>query len=300
MPEETAPGLLLTIRLSLPLKLTDQIIAEMASLLDDEAISISWEKTKTAWEILWLVDFRPNVKQLASRLSKLSPVKADALKIEPVAEVNWLEESYRQFPPFKVKSFYVHGSHFDGVVPKNLIPLQIDAATAFGSGEHGTTYGCLEALQVLKAAAFKPRRILDMGSGSGILAIGAYKLWQKPTLAVDNDREATRVACRHRAANGVPSGDKGMTCATGDGYKTRRVAQNAKYDLIIANILAQPLIEMAPQLEAVLSKNGRVVLSGLLITQTEAVLKAHQAVGLKKIKAIHHDEWCTLILQRAA
>ncbi len=272
----------------------------MASVLDDEAISISWEKSKHGWEILWLVDFRPNASQLAKKLSKLSPVKAADLVIEPVKEVNWLEESYRQFPPFMVKKFFVHGSHFDGSAPKGFMPLLIDAATAFGSGEHGTTYGCLESLQVLHAGGFKPKRILDMGAGSGILAIAAYKLWKKPTLAIDNDREATRVACRHRAANGVPSGEKGLTCATGDGYNARRVRTAEKFDLIIANILAGPLIEMAPQMEKSLSKNGRVILSGLLITQEQQVMAAHKAVGLKKVKAIHHDEWSALILERAA
>jgi ribosomal protein L11 methyltransferase len=152
----------------------------------------------------------------------------------------------------------------------------------------------------LQSGGFKPRRILDMGAGSGILAIGAYKLWKKPTLAVDNDREATRVACRHRNANNIPSGDTGLSCATGNGYNTRRVKQDGPFDLIIANILAGPLVAMAPQLEASLSKKGRVILSGLLITQTAEVMSAHKAVGLKKVKAIHHDEWCTLILERAA
>lgn len=298
MPDEITPGLLLTIRLSVPLKLADNIVAEMASVLETEAISTSWEKTRTAWDILWLVDFKPSSTALVKKLNAIgkTSLKTTDLSIEPVGDINWLEASYRQFPAFRIKSFYIHGSHFDGKVPKGLIPLQIDAATAFGSGEHGTTRGCVEALCHLKESGYKPRHILDMGSGSGILAIAACKLWNKPTLAVDNDREATRVACRHRKLNGI-SADQ-LICATGNGYKTRRVLQSNSFDLIIANILAQPLIEMAPDLGANLSKSGKVVLSGLLTTQAADVLKAHQAIGLKKIKQIKHDEWSTLILQR--
>lgn len=293
---ETQAGLLLTVRVSLPLSLSDATIEQMASVLETEAISTSWEKSKAGWEIMWLVDFRPRAKDLAKRLNALGGKFTEKdFAIEAVGDVNWLEQSYQQFPPFRVKSFYIHGSHFDGAVPKGLMPLQIDAATAFGSGEHGTTRGCLEALCHLHASTFKPRHVLDMGAGSGILAIAACKLWKKPTLAVDNDREATRVACRHRKMNDVT----GLTCATGDGYKTRRVQDHGPFDLIIANILAQPLIDMAPLLEASLSKKGKVILSGLLTTQEDAVMKAHKAVGLKKVKRITHDEWAALILERA-
>lgn len=299
MPEESSPGLLLTVRVSVPLELADNTVTEMASVLETEAISTSWEKTKTGWDILWLVDFRPQVVSLVKKLNTLGKTKLrnSDVAVEPVGDINWLEASYQQFPPFRIKSFFVHGSHFDGKIPNGLIPLQIDAATAFGSGEHGTTRGCLEALCRLHEKGFKPRRVLDMGAGSGILAIGAVKLWNKPTLAIDNDREATRVACRHRKLNGIAS-DK-LVCATGDGYKARRVQQSENFDLIIANILAQPLIDMAEQMEAKLSRKGMVVLSGLLTTQTAAVMKAHKAVGLKKVHEIKHDEWSALILQRA-
>jgi ribosomal protein L11 methyltransferase len=302
MAEEQLPGLLLTVRVSLPLTLTGETVAQMASLLEAEAISTSWEKTAKDWDVLWLVDFHANATQLAKKFNAIEDIglKASDIKIDPVDDINWLEHSYQSFPPFKIKDFFIHGSHFDGTPPKGTIPLQIDAATAFGSGEHGTTRGCMEALHLLHKDGFKPRTILDMGTGSGILAIAAYKLWKKPTLAIDNDREATRVACRHRKMNDVPSGDKGLTCATGNGYKARRVQQAPAFDLIIANILAQPLVEMAPDMEKCLSKKGKLILSGLLTTQEDMVMKAHKELGLKKIKAIRHDEWSALILERAA
>jgi len=140
---------------------------------------------------------------------------------------------------------------------------------------------------------------LDMGAGSGILGIAAYKLWKKPVLAIDIDKEATRVACHHRKINNVPSGDKGMTCATGDGYAARRVkAQSKGFDLIIANILAGPLVIMAKDLAHNLAPKGVAILSGLLVEQEKDVLKAHKDAGLTVEKRITHGEWRTLILKR--
>lgn len=300
MPEEQQPGLLLTIRVNIRPSLSDGDIAKLASLLEAEAISTSWERTASGWEILWLVDFYPQRKPLLRKIEAAGGIalKDGDLDIQPVADTDWLAQSYRQFPPFRVKKFFIHGSHFQGRSPQSLLPLTIDAATAFGSGEHGTTRGCLEAMCLLDANGFRPRRSLDMGTGSGILGIAAWLLWQRPVLAVDNDREAVRVACRHRKMNAVPAGDKGMICVTGNGYRAPRVQSGGPFDLIIANILAQPLIDMAPEVEKRLSRRGRVVLSGLLTTQAAAVLKAHQALGLKKTKALRHDEWTTLMLER--
>ena len=285
---------LYTIRLALPLTTLDAKVEEKAAILEENAISTSWEKQKDGWEIMWLVNGAPKAAMLAKELK----VTAKSLMIEPVADTNWLEHSYRQFPPIKIGDFHVHGSHFKDKTPKGLMPLQIDAATAFGSGEHGTTRGCLEMLCKMKADGIRPKNILDMGTGSGILAIGAFRLWKKPVLAVDNDPESVKVSQRHRTMNKVPAGEKGLRCACGDGYKTKKVKQDAPFDLIIANILAGPLIDMAPELSAVLKKNGYAILSGLLKSQEKAVLDAHKKVGLKKISRITHDEWCAVLLQK--
>ena len=294
-------GTLLTVLVALPSRVSDSEIAEIASLLEDQAISTSWERTQNKdWSLLWLVDFKPSAKVLAAQIGKKIGLEVlpTNITIAPVPDVNWLEESYKQFPPFAVGPFFIYGSHFEGSVPKGKLPLLIDAATAFGSGEHGTTKGCLEALAKLEGEGVKPKHILDMGTGSGILAIAAYRLWKKPTLAIDNDREATRVAVRHRRMNAVPAGEKGMSCATGDGYQARQVKQAKKFDLIIANILAGPLTIMAPSLAANLAKGGVAILSGLLTTQEADVLAAHKAVGLKKKARIVHEDWCTLILEQ--
>ena len=285
--------------LSLPLDSDEDFIGKAASSFEDEAVSISWAKEKTGWDIVWVFTSPAPVKELAELISRKTgqKFKTSNFTVEDIPEVNWLEESYRQFPPFSIKDFFIFGSHYTGDLPKGKIPLQIDAATAFGSGEHGTTRGCLEALLYLKAEGFKPKRILDMGAGSGILGIAAHKLWKKPVLAVDIDKEATRVACHHRKINGVAAGEKGMSCATGDGYAARPVkAQKQGFDFIIANILAGPLVLMAADLSRNLSRNGKVILSGLLVEQEKEVLAAHKAFGLKVDKRITHGEWRTLIL----
>lgn len=289
-------GLLFTIRVEPSLAFDDAEIMNMASLLEDEAISTSWQKGKKSWDLMWLVDFRPDSKKLSKKLG----IPEKALFIDPVADTNWLEHSYQQFPPFRIADFFIYGSHFKDKTPPKTLPLKIDAATAFGSGEHGTTRGCLEMLAKMKADGLKPKNILDMGTGSGILAIGAYRLWKKPVLAVDNDPESVRVSQRHRSLNKIPAGTAGMTCACGDGYKTSKVKKLKPFDLVIANILAGPLIEMAPELKTVLAPKGYVILSGLLKSQEKAILDAHKKLGIRKIARIVHDDWCALLLQNQA
>ncbi len=301
---ETSTGLS-SICLTLPLSTTEDIIGKAASSLEDDAVSVSWVKAKDGWEIQWVfhdtVDSPAPIAALAKLISSHTKKKyaEKDFCVSPIPDTNWLEQSYAQFPPFEIQDFFIFGSHYDGKPPKGKIPLQIDAATAFGSGEHGTTRGCLEALLYLHTSGLKPKHTLDMGAGSGILGIAAYKLWRKPVLAVDIDKEATRVACHHRKINNVPSGDKGMICATGDGYAARPVkAQKGGFDFIIANILAVPLIIMASDLSQNLKNNGMVILSGLLIEQEKDVLAAHKAVGLTVEKRITHGEWRTLILRK--
>ncbi len=301
---------LVSLYLRLDVALDDLCVMEAASLLEEsglDVVSSSWEKTKLdsgaeGWLLMWVLPSLPDLKPLAASLKKKTglAIAVSDFAWDAVPDVNWLEESYRSFPPLTIGPFFVHGSHYTEPPPKKgMIPLVIDAATAFGSGEHGTTSGCLEALVKLHKSGFVPKRILDMGSGSGILAIAAYKLWKKPVLAIDIDKEATRVACRHRTMNKVPSGPRGMSCATGDGYKAKQVrATKGGFDLIIANILAGPLVDMAPELSANLKTGGKAVLSGLLQTQEDAVLKAHAAEGLKRPSRFPRGEWQTLIINK--
>ncbi len=299
--EEKASIGLSSVCLSLPASSTEDMIGRTASSLEDDAVSISWVKTKDGWDVQWVFHSPAPIKNLADLISSHtgSTHTEKDFVVEDIPDTNWLEQSYQQFPPFEIDDFFIFGSHYNGEKPENKIPLQIDAATAFGSGEHGTTRGCLEAILYLHKAGLNPNHVLDMGAGSGILGIAAYKLWERPVLAVDIDQEATRVACHHRKINHVPSGAHGMICATGDGYAARAVkSQKSGFDFIIANILAIPLIIMAPDLSQNLKNGGMVILSGLLVEQEPDVLAAHQAVGLKVEKRITHGEWRTLILRK--
>lgn len=288
-----------SVTLTLTPDLPEERIFAVASALEDEATSVSWLKNADGWQIQWVFAVKAPLKELEKQVQKLGKIKPqkDQFVVADVPDVNWLEESYRQFPPFQVGPFFIFGSHFEGKFPKGLIPLQIDAATAFGSGEHGTTRGCLEALAKLHVAGFKPKRILDMGTGSGILAIAAYKLWKKPTLAIDIDKEATRMACHHRKINKVPAGERGVVCATGDGFAAKQLGSST-YDLVIANILAGPLVSMAPDLAARTTNGGVTLLSGLLISQESDIIAAYRANGFGAPRRITHGEWRTLLLNK--
>lgn len=211
---------------------------------------------------------------------------------------DWLAESYRAFPPFSVGPFFIYGSHYKEKIPEDQTGLQIDAATAFGSGEHATTKGCLLAMLELKEQGACPWNILDMGTGSGILAIAAHKLWKTPVLAVDNDAEAVRVAGHHAQINKIPAGKTDYTGATGDGFATPDVQTRKPFDLVIANILAVTLKEMVQDLTSVIDDNGYVILSGILQHQAEEVLQAYKHFALRKRYDI--GEWTSLLLQNAA
>lgn len=226
------------------------------------------------------------------------PIDKDALIIEEIKDENWLEKAYSEHAPFSVGPFYIYGSHVVDPAPAGQIGLLIDAVTAFGSGDHGTTKGCLEALVAMKEQGACPENILDMGTGSGILGIASYKLWQTSVTAIDIEEESIRVACKYRDLNHVPDDKAGMICAAGDGFHTEIVKQRAPFDLVMANILAGPLIEMAADLVAVLQKPGHVILSGMLTTQADGVQAAYTALGLSLKTRTDIGKWSTLVLTR--
>jgi ribosomal protein L11 methyltransferase len=150
----------------------------------------------------------------------------------------------------------------------------------------------------LKGKGVCPWNTLDMGTGSGILAIAAWKLWKSPILAVDNDAESVVVTARHGEMNGVPLTKTGMLCACGDGFNTPDVDKQKPYELILMNILAGPVIEMAPAAIRVLDDNGYIVLSGMLVEQADLVTAAYEGEGLTFKKRYDIGEWSTLVLQK--
>lgn len=293
-----------TVKLHLPSDYNEVDMAHLSEGIACLSFSALRDENRqdSPWTAEWLVDTAPDMTDFKSKiivnagLYDIALPSPLVLDVNDVPERDWLSYSYQQFPAFSVGPFFIYGSHFDGDVPDDAFGLQIDAATAFGSGEHGTTAGCLEAMVELKDQGLCPWNILDMGTGSGILAIAAWKLWKTPVLAVDNDEEAVRVAERHREINNVPGGGMDLTCAVGDGFAAEITQQKAPYELVIANILAGPLKEMAADLKSVCDTNGYVILSGILNEQAESVIQAYEAVGLRLRDHKTIGEWSTLIL----
>ena len=299
-----------TIRFYIQKDLPDEMAFLLAEALVDVALSSSAlredRKHTRPWILEWLVEDKMSKSDVASRLlvhiaaHNVSGVDVDVEQIEvnETPDENWLEKSYQEFKPFSIGPFFIYGSHFEGDVPHGQIGLQVDAATAFGSGEHETTKGCMLAMLDLKGKGACPWNILDMGTGSGILALAAWKLWKSPILAVDNDPESVVVTERHAEMNGVSLSKSALSTDCGDGFKTPSVSKKKPYELILANILAGPVIEMAPELVRVLDDNGYCVLSGMLVEQADLVASAYEGEGLTLRQRYDIGEWTTLVMQK--
>lgn len=244
-----------------------------------------------AWELQAIFEDEPERECLRSFLRQAAEqahIAPPRLHLRKMPDINWLAASYQGFPPIEVGQYYIYGSHITTPPPANKIALKIDAATAFGTGEHQTTHGCLQALADL---TIRPERVLDVGCGSGILGMAFAKSFHQPVDAVDIDPESVRVARENAVQNGLADL---MTIWQSDGY--RSVAGH--YDLILCNILAKPLIEMAGDLYSHLNNNGVAILSGFLINQENWVQKAHTDLGLHVIKTYRVNGWSTLVLQK--
>jgi ribosomal protein L11 methyltransferase len=208
----------------------------------------------------------------------------------------WLARTYESFPEQLVgRRFSVRGTHLTGPSAAGRVTLTLDAGVAFGSGEHGSTRGCLRAFE--KLAYRRPRRILDIGTGSGILAMAAAKLLHRKVLATDIEPWSVGVAARNARANGVG----GLVRARlADGWSHPVVRGGGPYDLVFANILARPLCAMAKHLAAHLAPGGTVILAGLLNSQARMVLAAHRCHGLRLDFALREGNWTTLVLRSNA
>jgi ribosomal protein L11 methyltransferase len=291
-----------------PLRIGAEVEGEDAALavaatLDDLCPAVSAFETRepvSGTPALWRVEAYPAAPVLDAgleiRLALLAAAAGGRLvqvAEEWLSERDWLAENRRAFPPLRIGRFFVHGSHWSGAAPPGAIPLEIDAATAFGTGEHPSTRGVLLALDRL-ARRRRFRRPLDIGTGSGVLAIAAAKLLHRGVLASDIDCAAARVAAHHVRRNGL-HGRVQVVCAPG--YRDRAV-RRTKYDLILANILARPLSLMARDLSRALAPGGVAILAGLLRRQEPMVLAAHRMQRLRMSQRLAIDGWSTLILRR--
>ncbi|MEM0898797.1 MAG: 50S ribosomal protein L11 methyltransferase [Pseudomonadota bacterium] len=214
--------------------------------------------------------------------------------IEEIPDVDWVTKSLEGLAPVRAKRFVVHGSHDRAVIQPNDISIEIDAGQAFGTGHHGTTFGCLTLMQRLIARR-RPRNILDLGTGSGVLAIGATKLAKTCVLATDIDPIATRVAKTNAKLNGVQGF---VNFQTATGFGNRVFADTGPFDLIIANILPRPLMAMASDIGRHIETSGDLLLSGILTSQRMRVLSAFRLQGFFHVKTQESDGWVTLHLRK--
>jgi len=229
---------------------------------------------------------------LAGALSPLTEAFGFVLPpfgLEPLPDLDWVVESQRLLPPQTAGGFWIYGSHVTEPPPRGLVPLQVEASVAFGTGRHESTQGCLIAMSHV-APTHRVERALDLGTGSGLLAMAAAVLWPAAAIrAVDIDRPSVVVARENAETNGL-----GLHISFGesDGF----AAVRGTFDLILANILAEPLVQFAPELAKRLTPGGMAILSGLLSKQSAEVVRAYEAEGLRLVRSWTHGDWDALLL----
>lgn len=221
--------------------------------------------------------------------------EADRAVFLPLAEQDWVKASLEGLDPVRAGRILVHGAHDRPKVRANDVSLEIEAALAFGTGHHGTTRACLLAF-VDEVKTRPPRHVLDVGTGTGILAFAAAKLLRRPVVAGDIDPEAIRVARANARANGIGSLVK---LYTGPGTRSPLARRRRRFDLVFANILARPLRLLAPALTAAAKPGGRLILSGLLARDVPGVLSAYAANGWRLSRRYDLDGWAALVLARS-
>lgn len=273
----------------------EELYQKMDAAFEDDAYPLAIteiDEAKAIYEVsLYVEEDEKAVVQ--TRLAQILGVNQDEIEIEVLPDIDWVQHSLEGLNPVRAGRFFIHGSHDrDKVMPDDLA-IEIEAGQAFGTGHHGTTVGCLELLAEVMANE-KPQNALDLGTGSGILAIGMALIAPIRILATDIDPIAINVAKENFALNGVSDT---ITAITATGLDDNEIASRAPFDLIVANILANPLIELAPQMVPAKAKNGSIVLSGILEEQHDRVVKAYQDQGAKYIKTLHHEGWVAIHLK---
>lgn len=254
------------------------------------------DDTQTIWRIEGVKDVGVGEVMLQSALALAAAATGLIATLErsDTEAEGWLARTYESFPEQQVgKRFAIRGTHLLATTGGHRITLTLDAGIAFGSGEHGSTRGCLRALE--RIAYRRPARILDLGCGSGILAMGAASLLHAKVLAVDIEPWSVRVAAQNAAMNGLRNQ---LVCRHGNGWRTPDIRADGPFDLVFANILARPLCMMARDLGRQLAPGGTVILAGLLDTQVRMVLAAHRRQGLVLEHRLIEGDWATLVLRK--
>lgn len=217
--------------------------------------------------------------------------------VSELPETDWVAHVRRELAPVRAGRFYVYGSHDADTVPDDCIPLLVEATMAFGTGHHGTTLGCLQALDQLIEQGVQARRVIDVGCGTAVLAMAAARVWDDPMLASDIDQQAVEVARANITANGL---EGRIACVEAAGFDHPRLQAAAPYDLVFANILKGPLVALAPDMARHLAPAGHAILSGILNEQADDVAAVYARSGINQLDRISIGEWTTLILRNVS
>jgi ribosomal protein L11 methyltransferase len=224
----------------------------------------------------------------------LSKLAGREVIVELLPDVDWIKLSQEGLPPVRAGRFFVYGAHDRGKVPPGVIPIRIEAGMAFGTGHHETTALCLTAMSDLSKVR-RYENVLDLGTGTGLLAIGAAKLWRKRVIASDIDQVAVEIAKENARANGE---GPLVNAFTADGLVHPALAAAAPYDLLIANILAAPLTFLAPQIARSVKRGSMIILSGLLVWQENMVLSFYRPHDMVLRRTYRKGPWSALVLQK--
>ncbi len=267
------------------------IASRLEETIEPPALAVSlFDRGKGRFEVSALYAERPREDAL---IAALDGAAHGALSIEPLAAADWVTLSQGKRGPVQAGRFLVYGSHDRGRVPKRRLAIEIDAGQAFGTAHHASTRGCLLALDdYLKRE--RPRMILDVGTGTGILAIAAAKVLQSPVLASDEDRLAAVIAADNARKNRAGTL---VSAVTARGFAHPRLRQLAA-DLLLANLLERALYSLAPELARRVNPGGTAILSGLTLTQARTIEARNSAFGFILKKRIVLDGWTTLVLKR--
>ena len=287
------------------LKLDHQNAQRAEAVLGDLALAVTWfeepgqklvnvEDLAPNWQLDAIFAQKPDLKSL-KKILRAAQVQPKRIILKKLPPVDWLKQNQESFAPIRAGRFYVHPTDAPRTPPA-VLPILIDAATAFGTGQHATTYGCLVALDRIARIKHHAQSVCDMGCGTAILAMAAARIWPMARLiAADIDPEAVRVSKRNVAVNGLRPR---LRPIVGSAFTQRALRSAPKHDVIFANILAKPLRRLALGMQAQLAPGGCIILSGLLTHQENMVLSAYARFGLRLVSRIRVDGWSTLVVSR--
>lgn len=245
------------------------------------------------WEVGGYFTDTPDEAGLALLASAFG---AKPFAVSEVPDTDWVAHVRRELQPVEAGRFFVYGGHDADRVPETKVALLIEAAMAFGTGHHGTTLGCLRALDRLAGQGFRGRNVADIGCGTAVLGMAAAKIWSDTVLASDIDAVAVEVAETNVAANGLAGRVK---CVEAAGFDHPELMQAAPFDLVFANILKSPLIALAPDMQAHIQPDGYAILSGILNEQADEVIEVYSRNGFNLVNRDEIVEWTTLLLRKA-